>query len=73
MANIAESFERSGNREFHQFLVVAKGSCAEVRSHLYLALDTGYLAELEFERLQQTAREVSMILGALRSAVDRRR
>jgi len=37
MANIAEDFERSGSGEFQQFLAVAKGSCGEVLSHLYVA------------------------------------
>jgi four helix bundle protein len=43
MANLAEGFERGKRTEFHQFISVAKSSCAELRSHLYVALDAGYL------------------------------
>ncbi|MDH3445902.1 MAG: four helix bundle protein, partial [Deltaproteobacteria bacterium] len=48
MANIAEGFGRSGSGEFIQFLAVAKGSACEVVSHLYLALDQGYVSQQEF-------------------------
>jgi len=48
MSNIAEGFERNRLSEFHQFLSVAKSSCAETRSLLYVALDVGYVAEPVF-------------------------
>jgi four helix bundle protein len=73
MANLAEGFERGGRGEFHQFLSTAKSSCAEVRSHLYVALDAGLLAGDQFCTLMEVAVEVSRIIGGLRSAVDRQR
>jgi four helix bundle protein len=51
MSNIAEGFERSGTGEFVQFLAVAKGSAGEVRSHLYVALDQGYITRGQFDKL----------------------
>ncbi len=73
MSNIAEGFERGGRAEFHQFLSTAKASCAETRSHLYVALDAGYLERMEFERLLQQAEEVGRVVGGLRAAVQRQR
>ena len=73
MANIAEGFERGSRGEFHQFLSTAKASCAEVRSHLYVAFDIGYLDEFKFKQLQAKAQEVGRILGGLRASVSRQR
>ncbi len=73
MANIAEGFNRGGRAEFHQFLSTATASCAEVRSHLYAALDAGHLAGADFEPLLDRTEEVSRIVGGLRSAVARQR
>ncbi len=73
MSNIAEGFERARPAEFHQFLSVAKGSCAELRSQLYVALDAGYLKPDIFQKLMVQAREVGKIIGGLRASVARRR
>ena len=71
MSNIAEGFERAGKAEFHQFLVIAKGSCAEVRSQLYVALDTGYITNDQFENTRAQAEEVARIIGGLRASLKR--
>lgn len=73
MANITEGFERGNRGEFHQFLSIAKASCAEVRSHLYVAFDVGYLVQALFAEILAQAEEVGRIIGGLRSAVARQR
>jgi four helix bundle protein len=73
MSNVAEGFERNRPAEFHQFLSVAKASCGEVRSQLYVALDAGYLDPGAFEALRSQAEEVSRITGGLRASVGRSR
>ena len=73
MSNLAEGFERGKNTEFHQFVSIAKGSCAEVRCQLYIALDAGYISSLEFDQLRSDAEELGRILGGLRRAIQRKR
>ena len=73
MASIAEGFESGRPAEFHQYLSVAKASCAELRSHLYVALDAQYLAKVDFDLLRSDAEEAGRILGGLRESVQRRR
>jgi len=73
VANIAEGFEPNRRTEFHQFLSIAKSSSAEVRSHLYVALDVGYLKPQAFQLLHDQADEVGRILGGLRQTVAKQR
>lgn len=66
MSNIAEGFERNGNTEFQRFLSIAKASCGEVRSQLFVALDVGYVDEPAFKELRGQTEKVSrMIFGLI--------
>lgn len=62
-SNIAEGFERGGDKEFLHALSVAKGSCGEVRSQLYVALDEEYITTGEFETLSSQALATSRLLA----------
>ena len=65
VSNIAEGFERGGDREFRQFLALAKGSCGEVRAQLYVALDQGYLNQDKFDHLSALTIQIGRMLGGL--------
>lgn len=73
MSNVAEGFDRAGRAEFHQFLVIAKGSCAEVRTQLYVALDAEYVSKEQFDKMYAVAVETGRIVNGLRAAVERQR
>lgn len=69
MANIAEGFERGSPGDFARFLLIAKGSCGEVRSHLHAARDLGLLDSGRHLALSHATREAGAKIGALRRAV----
>lgn len=70
MSNIAEGFEQGGNKEFRQFLSMAKGSAGEVKSQLYVALDAGYLAQDDFQRLYDLADEAARLIGGFMRYIE---
>jgi four helix bundle protein len=69
MSNIAEGFDRGGNKEFIQYLYISKGSCSELRSQLYAARDAGYLSDEDFEVIHNLAEETSRIIQGLIGAI----
>jgi len=65
MNNIAEGFERQTNKEFRQFLFIAKGSCGEVRSMLILAKELKKIDEVSFRKVSNLALEISRLISGL--------
>jgi four helix bundle protein len=74
MANIAEGFSRRGNKEFIQYLFIAKSSAAELQSHLYVVLDQEYISKSQFDELYEQAdkvqRKISNFIKYLKSTLS---
>ncbi len=78
VSNIAEGFERQSDKDFARFLVIAKGSCGEVRAQLLVALDQQYITKDQYSDLSGAARQISAGLANLtrylqNSASDRKK
>ncbi len=65
MANIAEGFGRHSDKEFANFLNMAHGSVSEVQSHLYIALDSNYIDQTAFTKLNNLLDEISRMTPVL--------
>ena len=65
MSNISEGFDRETNKEFIQFLIIARASVSEVKSHMYVALDRKYLSIEEFDSIYNQANTVINLINGL--------
>jgi four helix bundle protein len=61
--NIAEGFDRGSDRELRQFLIIARGSCAEVRSMLLIASDVNKISKHDSEKVIASTYEISRLLS----------
>lgn len=61
-SNIAEGYERNSNKEFIQYLYIAKGSCSELRTHIYLGIQIGFFSQTLGDILLESTRKISAML-----------
>ena len=65
MGNITEGFARRSNKEFIQFLFISVSSAAELQSHIYVALDQGYISKELFDKIYGQADKTSRLISGL--------
>jgi len=63
MANVAEGFDSNSDAQFINFLSYSQRSASELQSHLYVALDQGYISNEKFNGLYNKAEEIKRLLG----------
>src|SRR5712671_828307 len=71
-SNVAEGYERNSNKEFIRFLNIAKGSCGELRTQIYISRKLKFLTKVNFERLVAESKAISKMLHGLAKAVGKR-
>jgi four helix bundle protein len=71
-SNVAEGYERNSNKEFVRFLNIAKGSCGELRTQIYISRKLKFLTKINFERLIAESKAISKMLHGLAKAVGKR-
>lgn len=71
MNNIAEGFERRSRKDFSHFLYIAKASCSEVKSMLYISIDLKYIPKEEFDKISALSIEISKMLSGFIKALTR--
>ncbi len=72
-ANIAEGFDRGSRAEFHRFLSIAKGSCAELATYVHLAHRLEYIDDAVYKTMLSNSEEVGRVIGGLRAKVATQR
>jgi len=71
-SNVAEGYERNSNKEFVRFLNIAKGSCGELRTQVYISRKLDFLKKADFDHLISESKEISAMLHGLARAVSKR-
>ena len=71
-SNVAEGYERNSNKEFVRFLNIAKGSCGELRTQLYISRKLNFIKKSDFDHLVDESKQISAMLHGLARAVAKR-